>query len=452
MSDNLKITVSGVRAVVGDTLTTELTSGFGKAFGTYLKSGSVVVGTDSRTSNEMVKTAVMTGLLATGCDVIDIGIAPTPTVLLATKKYKAKGGVVVTASHNPSEWNGLKFADESGSCLNETEVKKLIAIYRRKAFKEVPWSQIGTSRCREDAVELHINQVARHIDVNLIRRRGLRVAVDTCNGAACVISRKFLERLGCRVWILNETADGRFAHDPEPTSKNLSGLSEFVKKKKADIGFAQDPDADRLAIVSEKGKAIGEENTLALALKHLLSKRRKSVVTVNLSTSRMIDDICGLAGAKLFRSRIGEANVVDMMRKNKSVIGGEGNGGLIYPKINFCRDSIAAMGVILEYLASSGNRVSDLVSGVKQYAMIKKKMNCSEKDIDKVLLKIKKAFSYSNKINTLDGVKVEWADKWLHARRSNTEPIVRIMIEAETVFEAEDVYNMAKNSLGPLWG
>ena len=456
---SLKIGVSGVRGIIGESLTEEVISNFAKAYGTFVIGDRfigiptqkhkpvptdkvVLVGRDTRQSGEFATKVVIDGLLATGCKITDVGLCTTPAALFLTRHLKADGAIIITASHNPAQWNGLKFVRPDGTFLTKTEVEKLIKIYNSKKFVLQPNKRGADITKNPDAIKAHLDKVVKSVDVNVIKKAGFKVAVDYCNGTGAVTTPYLLEKLGCEVAAINTSPDGKFAHNPEPTPKNLEQLAEFVRKTKADVGFAQDPDADRLAVVSEKGIAIGEENTLALAVKHVLSKRCLAPflvpgtflkVVVNLSTSRMIDDICSEFGATLYRSAVGETNVVDKMREVGAVIGGEGNGGVIFPAVNFGRDSFIGMALILEYMAKSKKRLSELAGSIKQYSIEKIKIDCPQEKIKGILKNIKnssKLKAQSAKFSTIDGVKIDYPDGWVHIRGSNTEPVIRIMAEA----------------------
>lgn len=439
----LKVSVSGVRGIVGESLTREVAMEFGMAFGALIKGGKVVIGRDTRTTGEMLQDAVTYGLLSSGCKVVDIGISPTPTVLLMSRRMKANG-LIITASHNPSEWNGIKFAKKDGTFLGRVEMAKLFDIYKRKEFNIATCRRAMAPKTVRfnKAIDIHIGTVLKNINKDLIKKRKFRVACDFCNGTGAVITRKFLEKLGCRVYAINDRPDGRFAHNPEPVRGNLKSLAKFVRAKKTDIGLAQDPDADRLALSDEKGTLIGEENTLTLAVKAVLSKRKGKVV-VNVSTSMAIDMITGEFGVKLFRTPVGEINVVEKIKKTGAIIGGEGNGGVIYPKINLCRDSLVGIGIILEYMAETGKTLSSLVNGIAQYNMVKGKFHYPQDKTEAAIRKIKAEFR-NGELDLTDGVKIIWPGGWVHARPSNTEPIMRIIAEAKTVKEAKRLYNLVK--------
>ena len=436
----LKIGISGVRGIAGVSLTNNVALEFGQAFGTFINCGKVAIARDTRTSGDMLKSAVMAGLLSCGCQVTDLGIIPTPTALFYVRRNKVDGCIIITASHNPGEWNGLKFVESDGTFLSETRLERFFDIYYKKEFRSVTWDIFKSVSFNSGAVHAHVEEVLKHIDVKAIRKKHFKVGIDYINGTGCVISPEFLAALGCRVFAINTTPDGIFGHEPEPLPKNIKTLSRLVKHKKLDIGFAQDPDADRLAVVSEKGVAIGEELTLAFAVKSILSYRKKDTVVTNLSASKVLDYITDEFDAKLIRTKVGEANVVSEMKKRNALIGGEGNGGVIFPKINYGRDSIVAMGLILEYLAKSNKKISQLVAELPHFEMIKGKFECPFSKTSDVLNALRDFYKNAD-IDATDGLKVIWSDKWVHVRSSNTEPIIRVIVEAGTKEEANNLYD-----------
>ncbi|OGB86819.1 phosphoglucosamine mutase [candidate division WOR-1 bacterium RIFCSPLOWO2_02_FULL_46_20] len=448
---SLKISISGVRGLVPESLTAEVCLDFAKAFGTYLSDDSsakkiVVVGTDPRTTSEFIKGIIFSGLLATGCKVIDLGICPTPTVGIMVRELRANGGIIITASHNPLPWNGLKFVREDGIFLNEHQAKKLIRLYETKKFIAKDHRILLSNY---SGIETHIDKILKVIKPGAIRRKKFKVALDCCNGAGSVACVKLLTKLGCRVEAIHCHLDRPFPHPPEPIPDNLGNLVKLVKSKKADIGFALDSDADRLAIVSDLGKPVGEELTLALATKYILSKhkgshRKKKLVITNLSTTRAIDDIAQQNQAMVIRTKIGEVHVAEQLKELKGLIGGEGNGGVIYPRIGFNRDALAAMTMVLNMMAESGKSISELVAEIPAYHMIKKKIDCRDQDhADAVVEDVKEYFSNKTLILT-EGVKVVLPTSWVHVRASNTEPVIRIIGEAK---EKDQVKNLIKQVL-----
>jgi phosphomannomutase len=428
--------VSGLRGVVGESLTPDLLVRYSSAFGNLCKSGNVVLGRDSRVSGDMARFAVISGLLSTGCQVIDLGICATPTVEMAVEGLKARGGIIITASHNPIQWNALKFVGVDGIFLSEKENRKLVELVDYDKIVYRPWNRLGKISFDDSWSKRHVDKILRlsYINVGRIKKGKFRVVLDCCNGAGGVVSPFLLKALGCEVIELNCVPNGMFPHDPEPISKNLVSLCQAVKKHKADLGFANDPDVDRLAIVSKKGIPLGEEATLALVTKFILSQKPNSNVVTNISTSRMIDHVAGELGSKVFRTKVGEAHVARKLKEVRGAVGGEGNGGVILPELHYGRDALVGMALILQYMVESDKSISRLASELPQYFMIKKKVKLTP-SFEKNLPRLKKQFS-GGKVNTLDGMRIDFEDSWLQVRKSNTEPEVRIIAEAKSKKEA----------------
>lgn len=450
MSDHLKVSISGVRGVIGypDGLTPELIVQFSQAFGTFIKGGTVILGSDSRPTLRMVKPAVVAGLLATGCDVIDIGIVPTPTVLTMVRKMKAKAGLAITASHNPLQWNALKMIDGSGCFLGPQEAEKIVSLHEKKSFALASWDKLGvlTTMDPREVEKTYLDSILSKVDVKRIQKAKFTVAIDPVNGAGAGITERFLKRLGCKVVSINNIPDGLFGRKAEPLPENLGDLCKLVKKSGADIGFAQDPDADRLACVSEQGIPLGEEYTLALSIEHILRKKKGPVV-LNNATSLASERVAEKYGCPVFRTRIGEINVTKKMLAVKSVIGGEGNGGVIYPPMNLGRDSFAGMALILEYMAEMKEPVSTLKAALPQYAIVKKSFAASGSKNGNLEKKVTSLFK-GKKLDKLDGIKVHLGESWLIVRASNTEPIVRIIAEAQNRETAEKLADSLLPSKG----
>ena len=433
----LMMGVSGVRGVVGENLTPELLTRLGAAFGTYLKGGKVVVGRDTRVSGDMVKHSVFGGLLSTGASLVDIGICTTPTATIMLQELGADGGIVISASHNPAQWNALKFFRSDGIYLNEEEMRTLFDIYYQGEFLKSAWDRFRAVEGNNHASEAHVEKVLSILDCGAIRKSSLRVALDCCNGAGIHVSGLFFSELGIEPEKIHCVPNGLFPHDPEPTFVNLQDLCEHVKGADVDIGFAQDPDADRLAIVSEKGEFIGEEYTLGLAEDYVLSQNPGKVVT-NTSSSRLIDDVARKHGCPVIRVAVGEVNVAERMKDEGSPIGGEGNGGVIDPRVHYGRDSLVAMGLVLELLAKSGRKLSETVAGLPRYYQEKIKVDCERLQAREVLRRIRGDCG-EEKIDLADGVKIDWEDSWVHLRPSNTEPVMRIIAEGKTKIRAREL-------------
>lgn len=427
--DRLMIGISGVRGVVGENLTPELLVRLGQAFGTYVDSGTVVVGRDTRVSGDMVKHAVFSGLLCAGCKIIDVGVCGTPTAAMMVKELHADGGIVISASHNPIEWNALKFFRSDGVYLNAEQGRALLDIYYGGDAKKVTYDKLHAVEVDTTAVDRHIEKVIALVDVPAMRRRQFHVALDCANGAGAELALKFLHRIGARVEPLHCEPTGLFARDPEPTFENVTELRTLVKKKKCDIGFAQDADADRIAVVSEKGQYIGEEYSLCLAAKYILGHTPGPVVT-NLSTTRMIEDVARGFGCEVIRTPVGEVNVAEKMIELHAPIGGEGNGGVIDPRVHYGRDALSGMAIILQLMLETGLPISSLAEEIPPYVMVKSKVDCTKRQLGPVLKAL--AQEKAERVDVRDGVKLDFADGWVHVRASNTEPIVRVYAEART--------------------
>jgi phosphomannomutase len=435
----LMVSISGIRGIVGKSLTPPVIMKYAAAFGTYLQGKKVIVGSDSRTSGKYIRNMVKGVLQSTGCEVVDIGIVPTPTVQMEILHYQAGGGVAVTASHNPSEWNGLKFMDANGRFLSPENAEKVYALADKGDFEYKTWQGVAKEYEDDQANLRHIKSILNleYINVEAIRERKFKVVVDCVNGAGGAIIPHLLEKLGCITIILNGETNGIFAHTPEPLPENLTQLSEKVKKEKVDIGFAVDPDVDRCAIVDNSGLPIGEEYTLAACVKFMLSKKLGTVV-VNMSTSRASEDIAKYYNCPFIRTKVGEINVAEEMARLEAVIGGEGNGGLILPELHLGRDAPLAIAFMLQYMLEFDGTMHDLFLSLPQYQIIKKKISIAGLNPDQVLETIAERHE-GKQINRLDGVKIDTDNTWVHLRKSNTEPIIRVMAEAPTREEAEQL-------------
>jgi len=427
----LKISISGVRGIANESLTPEICLNFAKAFGTYLKGGKIVVGIDPRPSSEFIKGIVIEGLVSCGLKVIDLGMVPTPTVGIMVRELNASGGLMITASHNPPEWNGLKFFREDGMFFNQSQLEKLLLIYKTQNFKE---RDGGSLRNYAKACEVHIKKILKAINPLRLRRKKFKVVYDACNGAGSYASAQLLKKLGCRVIAINADPRKPFPRGAEPTPSNITALCEAVKKEGADLGFAQDPDADRLALVNERGEAISEEYTLVLCADYILSQNQPGpkIIVANLSTTRALDDLSKRWGTILIRTKIGEIHVAEEMKKVKAVIGGEGNGGVIYPRVSFLRDSLTGMALILSALTQGGQKLSGLMSDIPQYFMYKTKISCASPAAAEDLIDKTREFYKKETQDLTDGVKIYLPEATLHVRASNTEPILRIITEAKS--------------------
>lgn len=446
----LMLSVSGARGIVGRTMTPSVAADFAAAFGSFIKSTArtkvplVCVGRDSRPSGASLASAAIAGLTSVGCNVIELGIVTTPTVAVMIGKHKASGGMAVTASHNPIEWNGLKCLNADGVAPPPDKAQHIIHRFKERDFTYAPVTRTAIITRDDTGHDTHLKKVLATVDVKLIRRAKFKVVLDSVNGAGCVAGRMLLKELGCTVIHMNGEPTGMFPHAPEPVESNLTDLANTTRRAKAACGFAQDPDADRLAIIDETGRYIGEEYTLVLAARCVLDQmtetrgQKSAIIAVNLSTSRMIDDLAGrYKNVKVLRSAVGEANVVAAMKAHgtKAQIGGEGNGGVILPSVCWVRDSLSAMALTLEFMAREKKSLGRIVEELPHYKMIKHKFDLravgGAKAIGSAIERVIKRFREAE-ISTVDGVRIDFADGWVHLRPSNTEPIVRLIAEAKT--------------------
>lgn len=422
------LSISGLRGVIGDGLDPSFLVEFASAFGTLVNGGLVVLSRDGRATGELVRHCVLGGLQAAGCTVLDAGIAATPTLGVLVQHHQAAGGLQITASHNPVQWNGLKPFSPQGSVFDEATGQKLIQILDAKAFAYRDWSRIGTLMSLTDAGAPHLERIRQLIDTRSIQDRRLRVVLDCNHGSGAVLGPRMLAELGCEVHVLGGNPDGQFEHVPEPLKENLTGLSEAVIRLNADVGFAQDPDADRLAIVDNTGRYIGEELTLALCADYILA-RTPGPVVVNGSTSRVSADIAAKYGCEFHRSYVGEAHVVSKMRAVRAIIGGEGNGGLIEPRVGYVRDSFASMAYVLAGITSRRQNLNEWVDELPQYTIIKDKLTCPREQVTAACAALRKHYS-SATVTEGDGLRLDWDNRWVQVRASNTEPILRVIAEA----------------------
>ena len=442
----LMISISGVRGIVGPDLTPELAVKYASAFAEYCSRGTIVLGRDGRVTGKILGNIISSTLLAMGCDVMALGVCPTPTIQLAVEKARVQGGISITASHNPVEWNGMKFVASTGLFLNTEENKKLWAIADRPLRNYASWERQGKHSSNTDFIDLHVQEVLSlpYLTVANIRRKSFKVVVDCVNGAGGIVVPKLLRELGCTVIEMNCDASGLFAHTPEPIPENLGDLCVRVQQERADLGIAIDPDADRLVLIDERGVPLGEEYTIATVVKFILEKEasissKKHKVVVNQSTTRAIDDIANEYGAEVTRTPVGEINVTSAMKEVGATIGGEGSGGVILPKIHLGRDSLVGIALVLQYLADFGGPISGLKKTLPQYEITKGRVTFGTMDANERLRQIMTTYSNKGRISTLDGVKIDFDNSWVHLRKSNTEPIIRIIAEAPTKVQADDL-------------
>jgi phosphomannomutase len=437
----LKIGVSGIRGVVGEFLTPSLALAFTQAFGSYVGPGRVVVGRDTRTSGPMLQHAVQCGLLAAGCEVVDVGVLPTPTIQIYTGATRARGGVAITASHNPPEYNALKLFNSHGLFFNTYERTELLDIYHQSDFHQAENDEIRrVSRDYDVPRRMHVERVLRHVDAERIRARRFRVALDAVNGAGSVMTPGFLtDTLGCELHAISIDPTKIFPRIAEPRPDTLGDLAQLVRDRRSDIGFGQDPDGDRLAVADENGNVLDNDDVLALVVDAALERHPGDVV-VNLTTSSVVDDIARLHGRRVFRTPVGEANVVETMQAVKAVIGGEGsNGGIIFPPVHLCRDSYTGMAFLLQRMAVTGLTIGELAARLPRYYRKLGKVAFEHGKLGPLMQSLEEQFPNA-RLDRSDGLKLILDDAWIHVRASNTEPLLRLAAEARSEDRVERLY------------
>jgi phosphomannomutase len=452
-TDGLMVSVSGIRGRVAAGLTPEVVATYASAFGAWAirrgKSNSVVVGRDSRVSGPMFHRVVLSALQSVGCNVIDVGLTTTPTCQLAVEHHHAAGGLMISASHNPIEWTALKFIGPSGLFLEAAEGAEMRGLVE-SGIPRATWDKLGEISADDRAIQRHIDRVLAipYVDVAGIRAREFHVALDCCRGAGGAIMPPLLERLGCKVTAINLETDGRFPRPPEPVAENLGELERLVQTSGAAIGFAVDPDVDRLALVADDGRAIGEDFTLALAARLVLRHRHGAVVT-NLSTSRIVEDVATAAGAPIVRAPVGEVNVAVKMREERAPIGGEGNGGVILSEMHLGRDAPIGAALLLQLLHEENRSLSKIVGELPHYVIVKDKLDRPNASLDTVYDALRTAFAGAA-VDTQDGLRLSWPDRWVHVRPSGTEPIVRVIAEGPTERDARELVRRSREPLDRL--
>jgi phosphomannomutase len=434
----LKIGISWVRGVVGETLTPELLVDFACAFGTFLEGGPVAVGHDSRRSAPMLHAAVLAGLQSCGCHVLDFGLLPTPIVQHAVRSRKLAGGISITASHNDSTWNALKFIGKNGVLLNPFQSEEVMDTYHLGEFRKCPWDRLGKIQAISNPAEIYFRSLARKLDTASIRNRKLKVVVDACAGAGAGFAGNFLTDVGCSVTALNDEPDGKFPHSPEPSIANMRGLASVVRSVGADIGFLLNSDVDRVGLVCAGGEALSEEYVFPIVADYILESTRGSVVST-LSTSRMVDTVAARHGRPFSRARIGEGYVAEKVLLDRAAAGGEGSGGVVAPRWGNWFDGFFTMGLILERLSRGERTLSEIAAQLPKYHIIKGSVASSSERMYLVIGEFRRHYRDMSP-NLEDGVRVDWKDSWMSVRASNTEPLIRIIVESEDPERARSIY------------
>ncbi len=435
----LKIGISWVRGVVGESLTPELVVDFACAVGTYLEGGPVAVGHDSRRSAPMLHAAVLAGLQSCGCQILDLGLMPTPIIQYAVRSSALAGGISITASHNDASWNALKFIGREGVLLNAFQSEEVMDIYHLGEFRKCPWDKLGKIDRLAEPERGYFRYLARQLDVESMRSRKLRVVIDACSGAGAGLASSFFAGLGCEVTSLNDEPDGEFPHSPEPRIQNMRGLASVVRSVGADVGVLLNSDVDRVGLVCEGGQALSEEYVFPIAADYILESARGSVVST-LATSRMVDSVAARHGRAIVRSRIGEGYVADRARLDRAAVGGEGSGGLLSRRWGYWFDGFFTTGLILERLSRTGASLSELAARLPKYHMIKGSVASSFERIYLMIDAFRRHYRDTSP-NLEDGVRVDWKDSWMSVRASNTEPLIRIIVESEDPQKARSIYD-----------
>ncbi|MBN1637522.1 MAG: phosphoglucosamine mutase [Ignavibacteriales bacterium] len=437
----LMVSVSGIRGIIGDGLDPDTIVKYTSAYADFIGKGKIVIGRDTRITGVMVENIVVGTLLAKGNDVIDIGICPTPTVLFNVKKLNASGGIVITASHNPNEWNALKLLNLDGEFMTPEENLKMLNLLVKSTKKYNTWNQLGKCKFYEEGLKNHFDEVLKlkYIDLPALRKRKFKVLLDCVNGAGYKVMPDLLKELGCDVITMNCDDNGIFPRLPEPLPENLTEVMKAVKDNKAEIGIVVDPDVDRIVFITEEGKPFGEENSITNVVKFILSKQ-KGNVTVNLSTTRGVDDVAHEFGCKVFRAPVGEANVIKKMKEVNSIIGGEGSGGVILPELQYARDALVGAVLTLQHLLEFGGKTSEFRNSLPQYYNKKIKVDSENKNANEILRRLTEKYKDEN-INIDDGLRVDFIDHWFHMRKSNTEPIIRCIVEVNDFKKLDNYTN-----------
>jgi phosphomannomutase len=458
MENKKRINVSGYRGIWSDTLTKEIVMLYTRAFVSFLKGKTekptILIGRDGRESGPEIREVILNELKNLGIEYVDGDILPTPTVLFSVRKHGYTGAIIITASHNPIEYNGLKFVNDKGLFTLNEEVDEINKYYEEEIEKYRKGEKPKTVNYEKKNIEVpnftkeHADEIIKNINIEAIRNKKFKIAVDMINASACVMDPYFLKQLGVEFIPINNIPNGKFGHRPEPLRENLLDVEKIARENNVDIGFVHDPDADRLVIINNKGEVISEENSIALAIENVISKNKGRNIVLNLSTSKRGEDIANKYGSKCLRSKIGEGNVVDVMMANNAIIGGEGNGGIIYPTINIVRDSFVGLALILELMAERNKTITELLDEIPSYVIKKDKWQIEGVDLNKIYLKLKDVFTNATDIDEQDGIRFEFEDNsWIHLRPSNTEPIIRLFGEAKTEERINNLFEEVEKTI-----
>jgi len=446
----LMVSISGIRGIIGGGLEPQVLVKYSSAYADFIDKGKIIIGRDARISGEMVNSIVVGTLLAKGLDVVDIGICPTPTVQYMVKILKAQGGIAISASHNPNEWNALKLLNITGQFMTPDENKTMLGNLENSKSIYSSWDKLGKLTYYEEGLKKHMEDVINmpFIELEKIRKKKFRVLVDCVNGAGVYVIPDLLRKFGCEVIELNCERTGIFPRLPEPIPENLTATMKAVIDSKVDLGIVVDPDVDRLVLITEDGKPFSEENTITQVVKFVLTKKPGNVV-VNLSTTRAVEDVANALGGQVFRSAVGEANVVLKMKETNAIIGGEGSGGVIFPALHYGRDALVGIALTLQHLTETNQSLLELRKNLPQYFIAKKKIDLRKNNPGEIVAKLKAKYS-KEKINTDDGLRIDFEDHWVHFRKSNTEPIIRIITESKSLEQSERLSQKYFNEIKKL--
>lgn len=444
----LKIGISGVRGIVGETITPQMVMDFASAFGTFLNSKKVLLGRDTRLSGQMLHSAALSALLATGCDVLDLRICPAPILQFMVKRLKAKGAISISAGHNDANWNALTFIDQEGTYLSEYQGEELLDIYHLGKFKKSSSERLGKVKPQKDYLDTYFKNLAQFLDSEEIKKANFKVVIDPCNGGGAGIIDLFCQHLNCELIPVNNEPTGYFPHDPEPRPRNATEVASIVQITKADVGFLLNSDVSRVSIVAENGETLSEEYTFPLVANHYLNTNPSLTITSH-STSRMIEDAADCFGCHVFRTKVGQSYAIQSMIDEGAVMAGEGSGCVAIREFQPAFDGFLTMGMILEMMAVSKKIISEIVGQLPKYHIVKEKIYCPPVKAHSVVSEVKKLYS-SQEINMVDGIKVEKEDGWIQIRASATEPMIRIISESRSKEKAQERMEKASNFISQL--